>query len=212
MKTPQDIQAQNATWELQIAAIRQYRADMRELYRGDLTGRPRLIGALERTATLFEAIGETAATAVDFSTLALALRDAERCRGHPLIDPAPLEHGRPPERSDKWKLRADAVVAIEFLIAGGQKLSEAIEFAASCPGLEKLPQDGAALWSSLRSWRFSLKAAREAGQFESALALDTYKTGMSMLDTLKETSPQSQLIAYGTANLSRAGQEAAALA
>jgi hypothetical protein len=211
MKTPQDIQAQQDTWELQSAAIRDYRAEMRELYRGELAGRPRLIAALERTATLFEAIGDTAATAVDFSALAVALRDAERGRGHPLIAPAPLEHGRPSERSDKWKLRADAIVAIEFLIAGGQKTGKALAFAANCPGLERLPQNGAALGTSLKSWRTSLKAARETGQFESAAALDAYKAGMGILAALKYTEPPSELIAFGTANLSRAGREAAAL-
>ena len=212
MKKPHDIQAQRNTRELENAAIVDYRAQMRELYRGDLTGRARLIAALEKTATLFEAIGESAAPAVDFATLALALRDAERGRGHPLIDPARLETGRPPERSDKWKLRADAVVAIEFLIAGGQRLSEAIAFATSCPGLERLPQEGARLPSSLKGWRAALKAARETGQFESPLALDAYRTGMSILAAFREMLPQRQLIDYGTANLRRAGREAAALA
>lgn len=211
MKTPQEIQAQQATWDLQGAGMRDYHTAIRELYRGELTGRARLIAALEKTVVLFDALGDSPAARADFANLALALRDAERGRGHPLIDPAPLPYGRPPERSDKWKLRAQAVVAIEFLIAGGQKASRAIAFAANCPGLEKLPQDGAMLATSLKSWRASLKTAREAGQFESAAALEAYNDGMGILEMLRETSPQSLLIAFGTANLSRAGREAAAL-
>ncbi len=50
MKKPRGIEAQRNTWELQAAAMRDFRAQMRALYRGELSGRARLIAALERIA------------------------------------------------------------------------------------------------------------------------------------------------------------------
>jgi hypothetical protein len=208
----QDRQAQKNTWDLHNAAIRDYRAEMRDLYRSHLTGRPRLIAALKKTAILFEAIGDYAAAADDFSKLALALSDAERGRGHPLIDPAPLDYGRPPERTDKWKLRVDVIVAIEFLIAGGRPATRAFASAVqNHPGLEKLLQEGAVLSTSLKHWLYSLRDERKLIQFGCPEARQAYVDGMNILKFFKTERPKSQLIAIGEANLSRAEREAATL-
>lgn len=194
--------AQQATWELEGAAILAYRAALRALCQAQPRGRARLVQTLLRTAELFEALDGTGELAPDFSDLALALLDLNGGIVHPLIQPAPLAGGRTQDRSDVWEARAQAAIAIEYLHAGGMEWTAAERYAAKrFPGLARLFRRGALdLQSSLRNWRNRLGA----DEVRNASAKQSFKDGLCILAEFKAIWPAPELQKLGDRLLARA--------
>jgi hypothetical protein len=206
--------------ELQRHAIAVYCDSIRSLYRnsGNSADRRRLAEALEITATLWDSLSDSAMPSTDFRALALALRDADQGVHYPWLEPASVR-GRPPDRSDRWELRAKVAMAIEFLIASGMQEDSAISEAARTRGIAALTNSYEArdreltreqhLRGSIQSWQKTLK---DGDRPRNEAAAGSFDDGQVLLrDFFRETRSPEQLRSIGRDMLRRAGEAATGL-
>lgn len=162
-------------------------AESDETDRPIATAQTRYVLANMALADLFKRIGQVE-LADRFHLLAEALNDLVEGIPHSLFSiEQPAKAGRRPDTSSVWRVRANLVVGMEYLLASGLSVDDATKHVAKKhrSQLKKLQRPGADLQKSLAT-RIKSFAADEVSN---DVALGAYKHGMKLLEDNKLSHP-----------------------
>jgi hypothetical protein len=205
MYTPEFFMA----WEKMTGSVEnafRYVGDGSEQNRPIALHQTRYVLASLAMAQLFKDL-EQQELAAQFHFLAEAMQDLVDGIAHPLFKvEAPSRPGRQPDTSVVWRIRSSVCIGIEFLIAGGMKDDEAVQFVAKKhkKALTKILRPNAELKSSLKTW---LKSFAN-DEVRNDVALASYKEGIARLTGLRSKYTGEQIRSAGENLVASAAERA----